>query len=259
LGTQQSTPVAAPPVPYYLYGVTWADSLGRQETAGVEGAAVQPIVHRELAALASPISSSTIRARRRDLTSHADVLAEAFVSGTVLPLRFGTVFEHRDSVVDRFLAPRYDELVSLLEELEGLIELRVSAFYRDDVVLREIVESDRGIARLREETLALPQAAAQAQRIALGEAVAGRLAATSTADERRLLQELRPLALDIVVEERLADMQVLRASFLVDRKRADDFDAALEAFARREGGRMQLKEIGPLPPHSFVSLGEERA
>jgi hypothetical protein len=169
------------------------------------------------------------------------------------------VFEHRDSVVEEFLAPRYDELVSLLEELEGLVELRVSAFYREDIVLSEIVESDRGISRLRDETRALPQAAAQSQLIALGEAVAGRLAATSAADERRLLGELRPLALEVVVEERLADMQVLRASFLVDRRRIDDFDRAVEAFAERESGRMQFKEIGPLPPHSFVSLGQERA
>ena len=254
----ESTPVAAPPVPYYVYGVTWADSLARQETEGVEGAAVQPIVHEELAALASELSSPTIRARRRDLTSHADVLGETFATGTVLPLRFGTVFQHRDAVVDEFLARRYDELVSLLEELEGLVELRVSAFYREDIVLREIVESDRGISRLRDETRSLPQAAAQPQRIALGEAVAGRLAATSAADEQRLLQELRPHALDVVVEERLADMQVLRASFLVDRRRIEDFDGALEAFAEGEGGRMQFKEIGPLPPHSFVSLGGER-
>jgi hypothetical protein len=256
---QESTPVAAPPAPYYVYGVTWADSLGRQDAPGVEGAAVEPIVHEELAALASAISSPTIRARRRDLTSHADVLAEAFASGTVLPLRFGTVFEQRRSVVDEFLAPRYGELASLLEEYQGLVELRVSAFYREEVVLREIVESDRGISRLRDATRSLPQAAAQPQQIALGEAVAGSLAATSSADERRLLHELRPQALDVVVEERLADMQVLRASFLVDRRRIDDFDAALEAFARREGGRMQFKEIGPLPPHSFVSLGEKRA
>jgi hypothetical protein len=255
----ESTPVAAPPVPYYVYGIMWADSLGRQETDGVEGAAVEPIVYEELAALASALSSPTIRARRRDLTSHADVLGEAFATATVLPLRFGTVFEHRDAVVDEFLVPRYDELVTLLDELDGLVELRVSAFYREEIVLREIVESDRGIARLRDETRAVPGAAAQPQRIALGEAVAGRLAATSAADEQRLLQELRPYALDVVVEERLADMQVLRASFLVERRRVDDFDGTLEAFAEGEGGRMQFKEIGPLPPHSFVSLGGERA
>jgi hypothetical protein len=258
MATEESTAVAAPPVPYYVYGVTWADSLGRQESAGVEGAAVEAIVHEELAALASPISSPTIRARRRDLMSHADVLAEAFVTGTVLPLRFGTVLEHRSSVVDEFLAPRYDELVSLLEELEGLAELRVSAFYREEVVLREIVESDRRISRLRDESRALPPAAARGQQLALGEAVAGHLAATCAADEQRILRELRPLAVDVVVEERLADMQVLRASFLVDRRRIDEFDRALEAFADGEDGRMQFKEIGPLPPHSFVSLGEKR-
>src|SRR5690242_14147392 len=107
MAAQESTLETAPTAPCYVYGVTWADSLGRRGAAGVEGAAVQPIVHAELAALASPLSSPQIRARRRDLTSHADVLGDAFASGTVLPLRFGTVFEHRDSVVDEFLAPRY--------------------------------------------------------------------------------------------------------------------------------------------------------
>jgi hypothetical protein len=250
--SDDSTTVAAPSAPCYVYGVGWASSVGRQAEHGVEGAAVEPIVYEELAALTSALSSTTIRARRRDLTSHADVLAEAFASGAVLPLRFGTVFERSEAVIDELLAPRYDELVSLLERFDGLVELRVSAFYREDAVLREIVESDGRVARLREQTRTLPADATYGRRLELGEVVAARLAALASFDERRLLEELQPLAVDVVVEERLAEVQVLRASFLVEGRRIGGFDRVLEAFAKRESERMQVKEIGPLPPHSFV-------
>ena len=60
-----------------------------------------------------------MRARRRDLTRHSDVIAAAFRNGAVVPLRFGTVFPSPEAVVDELLEPRRAELTRLLCELEG--------------------------------------------------------------------------------------------------------------------------------------------
>lgn len=242
----------------YVYGVTRATSVHAAEDGGVCGAEVLPVVLDELAALTSPLPSSTIRARRRDLAAHSEVLGDAFARDTVIPLRFGAVFEDVDSVSSDFLAPHYETLTRLLHQFDGLAELRVTAFYRDDAIFRELVENDATIGRLREVTRAEPAAAGYGLRVELGELVAQQLAASLDRDADRLLSELRPFTRDVVVEERLAEMQVLRASLLIERANLDAMDRTLDAFARTESERMVFKYVGPLPPYSFVSFDGDR-
>jgi hypothetical protein len=185
-----------------------------------------------------------IRARRADLMCHFDVLSRAFERGTVIPLRFGIVLE---DVVEDFLRPRHDELVRLLRELDGRVELRVTAHYREEAILAEIVRENARVARLRGES-------SQALLIELGELVAAEMRARTNHDARAIFDKLRPLALDQEVDEEPIEHQVLRASFLVERKKVPVFDAAMEELASDNARRIDFKYVGPLPPHSFVGL-----
>jgi hypothetical protein len=244
--------------PLYVYGVTWADAARDEAAAGIGDADVRPVPADDLAALASPLDDPNVRARRRELVTHSEVLAAALERGTVLPLSFGTVFESAEAVVRDFLAPRRDELRRLLRELEGRVELRVKAFYREDAVLAEIVRENPRIARLREAVRAGPEAATYGLRIELGELVAAELRARSRRDADAILDRLRPLSLAIEADEEPIEHQVLRASFLVERKRIGAFDEAMDELAGRQDGRIHFKYVGPLPPHSFVSLRPAR-
>lgn len=237
----------------YVYGVARAGSP-TPEPRGVGGASVQPIVHRGLVALASTVKDVPIRARRRDLIAHSNVLTAAVANGTVLPLRFGAVFERADSVVSDFLEPRYQELVRLLDEFEGLVELRVKAFYRNEPLLEEIVRTNPRISRLRDMTRGRPDAETQHLRLELGTAVAAELNDRRRRDAALIVERLGGLADAVEIEDPATDDQALRASFLVQRRRVGDFDGEMEALARAQEGRMQFKYLGPLAPHSFVAL-----
>jgi hypothetical protein len=174
----------------------------------------------------------------------------------VLPLRFGIVLRDEDAVAEELLERRHDELTALLERFARLVELRVKAFYVEEAVLRDIVRSDPAIARLNEATRGLPDASTHPQRVRLGEAVAHALAARRERDAHAIFARLRPLAEDAVVEDTESSL-ALTASFLVDRGRVAAFDAAMDELAREHEGLMTFKYLGPLPPHSFVSLREE--
>src|SRR3954471_18408276 len=137
-----------PATALYCYGIIAATAAKAQPAAGLGGENVEVVEGGELAALVSAVPPGTVRARRRDLMTHFDVLGKAFVRGTVLPLRFGIVFDDERVLLDEFLRPRHDELVQLLRELEGQVELRVTAHYREDAILAEAVrESARVAAR----------------------------------------------------------------------------------------------------------------
>ena len=136
----------------YLYGVTWAEAARPQPRAGVHRESVDSVTYRELAGLTSSVESTKLPAKRRDLLRHAEVLGTALEHGTVLPLRFGVVFENATALVEDLLLPRYAELVQLLGRFEGRVELSVKAFFREEAILAEIIQANPRIARLREAT-----------------------------------------------------------------------------------------------------------
>ena len=200
----------------------------------------------ELAALVSELPSADIRARRRDLLRHEEVLQQAFEQRTILPLGFGTVFASGEDVIADLLEPRYEELVALLHSLDGLVELTVRAFYDESRVLAAIVRDEPRIAALRGSS-------SPADQVALGEAVAQVLAHRRARDADEIVAALSSVARDVMVEERVAEFEVLRAAFLVERATVDELDAQAEELARRHNGLIRFKLTGPLPPHHFVS------
>jgi hypothetical protein len=230
--------------PAYVYGITWADTPSGGE--GVADAAVKTVEHGELAAIVSPLESADIRARRRDLLRHADVLQQAFEHAVVVPLGFGTVFASNDDVVSDLLEPRYEELVELLHQLDGLVELTVRALYDEQAVLAAIVESEPRIGKLR-------GSGNPADQVALGEAVAHALADRRARDADEIVASLSSLAREVAIEERVAEYEVIRGAFLVELNAVAKFDAEAEKLARRHDGTIRFKLTGPLPPHHFVS------
>ena len=218
------------------------------------GAVVEPIAFEGLAALTSPVADANVRARRRDLMAHSDVLTKTVEQGPVLPLQFGIVFRDADAVVSDFLQPRKKELEKLLRDLDGKVELRVKGFYVEEAILGEIISENRRVAGLREATRTQPDGAAYGARIQLGELVAGELGARAQRDASAILERLRPLAVGVQIADEPVEHQVLRASFLVERDRVRDFDDVMNDLARQQEGRIHFKYVGPLPPHSFVAV-----
>jgi Gas vesicle synthesis protein GvpL/GvpF len=243
----------------YCYGVTWARVGLPEGVTGVGGEKVGSVTEGELAALTSPIASANVRAKRRDLLNHSEVLAAALERGTVLPLRFGVVFEGEGALVDRFLRPRHGELSALLRRFEGRVELTVRAEYEEQAILAEIVETDPRIARLREETRDGPAAATYPLKVELGERVAATLQSRTDRDRKALLDRLGRLSVDVEVDQEPIEHRVVRASFLVERKNLTAFDDAMDELAREHAGRIRFKYVGPLAPHSFVDVGTPEA
>ena len=63
---------------------------------------------------------------------------------------------------------------------------------------------------------------------------------------------------DAVVEEPRTEYELMRASYLVERRKIAAFDARMDELARNERDRIDFAYTGPLPPHSFVSLTPRR-
>jgi hypothetical protein len=240
----------------YVYGVVSSDS-GPPSTEGIGGAAVTTIDADGLAALVSDFAESEAALGREAIATHARVLEVALEAGTVLPMRFGVVMQDEDDVLHNLLAAHAGTLREQLAELAGKVELRLRATYEQDRLMREVAAANPEIARLSTALRGTPADATYYERIRLGELVAGAVAERRDHDAQTILAALSPLALAVRVADAEHDRVALSASFLVERNRMAEFDAAVDRVGEAHAGRLRFKYTGPLPPHSFVALGAE--
>jgi hypothetical protein len=218
---------------------------------GEEGAGIRTVSHGDLAAVVSDVEEGPLAAAR-DLRAHWRVLEEVAAETTVVPVRFGTVIVDERALVDDFLAPQSERLAALLGELRGKVQLNVKAFYDEEQLLRDVVAGSPAVARLRQRTQAIPDAAGYYDRIRLGEMVSAEVERRRGADSALVVDRLAPLAVAAHSEgASTADMAV-NAAFLVESSAVDAFSAEVTALIEEFGDRLRVRYVGPMPPYSFA-------
>jgi hypothetical protein len=242
--------------PIYVYGVMRAADAGAPAETGIVDAPIELVEHGPLAAVVSPVEEGAVRGRAQQLTAHTEVLRSAMRGGTVLPMRFGVLMPDSDAVRRDLLEARGPQLGEMLGALDGRAEMTVTAVYREDVLLREVVGGNREIAALRERVRGKPEAATYFDRVRLGELVAHAVDAVRAADQAAVIEELRPFAVALTPSDPLHERMAVNCAFLVEQDALGDFDAAVERVSAERAERMQFKLTGPLPPFSFVGAGE---
>jgi hypothetical protein len=239
----------------YVYGIV-AENLRPPSRRGMAGAQLRLVKSSGLAALVSALREDQLQLGREEALLHASVLDAALAQGTILPMRFGIVMASEEEVRERLLEHHSEELRAQLEQLAGKVEVHIRAMYEQDRLLHEVVRGNPEIAKLREQLSGQPADATYYAQIRLGEMVADAVRRAQETDSRILVDELAPLATAVEVGEPAHERVAMSASFLLDRDRLAQFDAAVDRVAAEQAQRMRLKYTGPLPPQSFVQLGE---
>lgn len=231
----------------YVYGVVRA---GRALPAGRRGVGDPPgplrlIGHGGIAAVVSPAPPG-LRARRRDLMAHQELLLDLAADGPVLPMRFGMVAPDEDTVL-RDLAAGERERSAALTRLDGRCELNLKASPVEGG-LAALLREDERVRRLRDEVRGRPSYQGS---LRLGESVAAGLARRAKTATDQVLHACAPLA-----EQRVEGPEVQgcvrNVSFLVGRDHEAPFRAAVERLAAEHRDAVELRLTGPLPCYSFV-------
>jgi hypothetical protein len=238
----------------YVYGVVRADAelegLGRTGDGTPD---VEILEAGDLAAIITPAGGEDEASVRESVLAHARVLELATESATVVPMRFGMVFPDEKTVADELLEQRHDQLVRLLDQLEGHVQMTVKVTYHEDAVLREIVAGDPEIARLREATSRGSEQQTYNARVRLGELVNAAIEQRRQRDGEEILERIKPLTVATATEPPEKEMMVLNAPVLVERRRRSQFEETLDEVARERVELMSFRLLGPMPAYHFVS------
>lgn len=193
-----------------------------------------------------------LRAKRRDVEAHERVLETLSATGTVLPMRFGTVAADDEAVKAELVsgAKRYTEL---LKRLKGKVEVNVKAVHREESVLRELLLGNQEL-RNRSEALRASGGGSHQDKVELGEKLSAALDDRRSKDAEQLVAELRPHASAVKLGPPV-DGCFVNVSFLLGATERDDFEAALSRLRQERSELMEIRLYGPLPPYSFLASG----
>jgi hypothetical protein len=243
---------------YYIYGII--PSSQEQEFGpvgiGERGDFVHTVHYQDLAALVSFSPIVKYAVTRANSMAHIKVLEMAMQKYTVLPVRFCTIAESKERIIEKVLQARYQEFLDLLAEMEGKMELGVRARWTDlNAIFSEVVEENTAIKAIKEAVLnEKNEQKKYAGKIKIGQLVQNALEEKKKREASELLESLKPLSLDYKENRIYGDMNLISVAFLITREQECAFDLKMQELEKTYGGRKQLKYIGPVVPYNFVEV-----
>jgi hypothetical protein len=239
--------------PRHVYGLIKVGTVVPDDLHGLgRSGRVTTIAHGRVAAIVGDIPLDRPLGVRSDLVAHKAVLDAIAARAAVVPMRFPSVVEE-EAVVGELLAPNEDYFLALLEELEGCVQFTLTGRYEQDAILREVVAGDDEIGVLSERVKEVPEDASYYDRVRLGELIVEALDERRQTEGARIVERLRPFAVTTTPNPLAAPEDVVNEAFLVERKRQQKFDDAVEEMGKELVGRVRLRLLGPVAAYDFTA------
>lgn len=223
------------------FEVAWLD-------AGEAGGPLCLIREGEIGLVCSEMEQDTAGSRE-SMRLYTDVLCGMIKRTTIVPLRFGTLFDDEEQIIAN-LRQGAGTYKKLLARLAGQIEVELKVWWKKEGFEQTIMANKR-LSRWKK---------ALENNIGLGyDVVEFGKAVQAVADAEReklaklFLARLRPLATDHVLKEATDEFQAFDAVFLVSRSKEAEFDHAVGVLYDREPGKYIFKYTGPWAPHHFIT------
>jgi len=100
--------------------------------------------------------------------THYRVIERVMEKYAVLPIRFSTIAESEEEIIEKILRPRHDEFKRLLHWISGKDSVEVRASWTNmDAVFQELLQESHSLQALKAHAAAKPAAAAYYDRIGM--------------------------------------------------------------------------------------------
>ena len=212
----------------YIYGIIAANQRREFGPIGIgeRGDVVYTLPYQHLAAIVSSSPIVKYAVTRENSIAHAKVVEKAMEAYTILPVRFCTIADGEEVIIEKILKTRYQEFSDLLTEMEGKIELGVRAYWTDlNAIFAEVIEENKDIKALKEALLSeRNEQRKYAGKVKIGQLVQKAVEEKKRREAQELLEALRPLSLDCKENRVYGDMNLVNAAFLVTKEQATSFN-----------------------------------
>ena len=192
---------------------------------------------------------------------HIVVIRMIMESGTVIPFKFGTIYNSEASL-KKFITDYSGSLIENLDNLAGKEEWSVKIYCDRKVLCEQIDELSEEAASLEKQIMASSPGKAfllKKKKTELIENEMDRLCkkyGQEYYDEFKILSEAtylnNLLPKDIVGRE---DSMILNASFLISKNKLAEFKNTVDVLKKKDGNSgFFIESTGPWPPYNFVDI-----
>ncbi len=243
---------------YYMYSVISGNkdrSFGRIGLSdGDEGEEVFTIPYEDLSCVVSKSPIKKWDLSRKNLISHEKVNEEIMKDHVVLPIKFCTISESREAIVEKFLKRKKETLVKRLNYLADKHEYGLKAFWSNkERVIRDILEGSPALKKQRDRLATLPFQKARNDIITFGEKLKAAFQQKRDLLGKKIMSRLQPLSVEVKTNNLMNDQMFLNGVFLIAKEKQPDFDLMVNEVAK-EHEDVLFKYIGPTPPANFVEI-----
>lgn len=213
---------------------------------GSGGERVYVLSFNGLGAVISRSPKRRYQALRENLMPHELVVEEAMQEFTTLPVRFCTIAETEEAVIEKGLKHFYPTLKDLIERMRGKIELGLRARWLDiNKIFDEIAETPE-IKKLKQTS--------SPNLVEIGKRVEELLNLKKEAETEKLLFGFKKIAADYKLNSTYGDRWLFNAAFLIEKTKEKDFDELVNKIDEQYKERINLKYVGPLAPYNFANV-----
>ncbi len=268
--------VKAPEFGYYVYGVMPDDSIMNDDVLPQQSIYADHQVftyqHGTIQALVSRVplpefSKEMVREHIEDdqwveqyAPAHEKVLEQAMQHATLIPMRFGTVFE-TENELKNMLDGHQEAFKDTLSQLQGSQEWGMKIFSDVEQLRRRVMEDSTKVQELMNDIKSKPRGVAHFIKkqmvVAIHEEVESATQNCVKVSHESFLEYAEDSKLDEVQEEKddeLGDL-VMSATYLVRRSDEGDFMAQMMNLRERFRSRgFSFNISGPFPPYSFTPV-----
>jgi len=207
---------------------------------GVNGAPVFSYPSGEFSVIVSEYDRATMKMDEKNVLEHARVVSISFRAGTVLPFRFGTIFDSDDALRQAVRANRRAFGVSVAK-LRGKSEMHIKLIVRDGSLREAMTEiqlpdtvGGEYLSKLREKAYRDRERQTKARALSV-----------------QVHKLFNPLEEEISCKRVAADGMLIDIAHLIDSKSVEKYQNRYNT-AAKQLKNCELAISGPWPPYHFL-------
>ncbi len=237
----------------YLYAVISSDPTLRFSSIGLNQRDIYTITESGLSAVVSDVDPGRLRAEKRHLTAHRDVLARLMAAATPLPISFGTVAGSVEAV-RKILARNQCAFRTQLEHVAGAVEMGLRVVWDVPNIFEYFVNGHAELRELRDRIFGRQREPLHEDKIELGRLFEGLLQEDREICTEKVEQALGKECTEIRRTNCRHEREVMNLACLVTRGKRQAFEARVFEVAGLFDSHYAFDYSGPWPPYNFVEM-----
>lgn len=239
----------------YVYGVIETPAFGSfgRSSIGSFQEDVFAVHYGDVAAVVSRTPVFIFDPTRDNALAHEHVAETVMKNHTIVPMAFGTVFRTEEDIKE-VLKSIYSSLKDVLRQMTGKQEFGLKVTWDRDRIIEELKREHEEIRRFHQELTRKHLQSTYFARMQLGRMIDKALMELAAKYVRDIYDGLRNVCVASKDNKPIGDKMILNASFLIEKERENEFDAAVTRVAQKFGERLNFRYTGPWPPYNFVNI-----